>query len=102
LVAVAHRKLIITAQERIFGDGIDDDQLDEFITEEIEYCGQTWDSTAWLLIGRFFEGKTLVQQQLDSFNYFLETDLSRIVTDGLSITIIKDILHVKELANEQV
>lgn len=57
-----------------------------------------WQEACWTVIDSYFDEKGLVQQQLDSFNEFIEVSILRIVQETPPIEIESQALH---LSNEQ-
>ncbi|XP_055333554.1 DNA-directed RNA polymerase II subunit RPB2-like [Paramacrobiotus metropolitanus] len=72
-------------------EGIPKAGLSDYIDEDVYAAlgSAGWEEAAWLIIQSFFDDKGLVQQQLDSFNKFVSTDLPEIVTSSLPIVIRK-------------
>lgn len=68
------------------GDGEEEEDDDE---EEDEDDGEKpfSHSDAWLVIDSFFKEKGLVRQQLDTFNYFVNTSLQEIMDDTPEIVV---------------
>ncbi|OQV15344.1 DNA-directed RNA polymerase II subunit RPB2 [Hypsibius exemplaris] len=88
--------------ETMFSVGPGEADLLGYTVEDIDQCGKAWDDIAWMLVERFFRGKTMVQQQLDSFNHFLTTGLAEIIVDSPPVIVTKDPMHFKNRPGEPV
>ncbi len=54
---------------------------------------EEWQEACWTVIDAYFAEKGLVQQQLSSFNEFIEVSIQQIVRDTQDIDIPSGILH---------
>ncbi|BGP69929.1 DNA-dependent RNA polymerase II [Rhodotorula toruloides] len=66
-----------------YGAGGGDDYLDETITQE----------DCWTVIAAYFADKTLVSQQIDSFNEFVNTTMQELVDESGSLILDQNMQH---------